>query len=75
MVVLSTSGCSPTALSSFSSIIAMSNTTTGSSSTPDVEVGNGVLLWFGEVADFDDVVGRAEPAQGADRASASPQSA
>jgi predicted enzyme related to lactoylglutathione lyase len=26
---------------------------------PDVEVGNGVLLWFGEVADFDDVVARA----------------
>jgi predicted enzyme related to lactoylglutathione lyase len=28
--------------------------------TPDIEVGNGVLLWFGEVADFDDVVDRAE---------------
>jgi predicted enzyme related to lactoylglutathione lyase len=27
--------------------------------SPDVEVGNGVLLWFGEVADFDDVVTRA----------------
>ena len=27
--------------------------------SPDVEVGNGVLLWFGEVAGFDDVVGRA----------------
>jgi predicted enzyme related to lactoylglutathione lyase len=27
--------------------------------SPDVEVGNGVLLWFGEVADFDDVVARA----------------
>lgn len=27
--------------------------------SPDVEVGNGVLLWFGEVAEFDDVVGRA----------------
>jgi predicted enzyme related to lactoylglutathione lyase len=27
---------------------------------PDLEVGNGVLLWFGEVADFDDVVARAE---------------
>jgi len=27
---------------------------------PDVEVGNGVLLWFGEVADFDEVVIRAE---------------
>ena len=27
---------------------------------PDVEVGNGVLLWFGEVPDFDDVVVRAE---------------
>jgi predicted enzyme related to lactoylglutathione lyase len=27
---------------------------------PDVEPGNGVLLWFGEVPDFDDVVGRAE---------------
>jgi predicted enzyme related to lactoylglutathione lyase len=27
--------------------------------TPDIEVGNGVLLWFGEVADFDDVVARA----------------
>jgi predicted enzyme related to lactoylglutathione lyase len=26
---------------------------------PDTEVGNGVLLWFGEVADFDDVVARA----------------
>jgi len=26
---------------------------------PDVEVGNGVLLWFGEVADFDEVVARA----------------
>jgi predicted enzyme related to lactoylglutathione lyase len=27
---------------------------------PHAEVGNGVLLWFGEVADFDDVVARAE---------------
>ena len=27
---------------------------------PDREVGNGVLLWFGEVADFDDAVARAE---------------
>jgi predicted enzyme related to lactoylglutathione lyase len=27
--------------------------------TPDVAVGNGVLLWFGEVADFDEVVARA----------------
>ena len=27
---------------------------------PTKEVGNGVLLWFGEVADFDDVVARAE---------------
>jgi predicted enzyme related to lactoylglutathione lyase len=27
---------------------------------PDVEVGNGVLLWFGEVADFDEAVVRAE---------------
>ena len=27
---------------------------------PDLEVGNGVLLWFGEVDDFDDVVARAE---------------
>ena len=27
---------------------------------PDLEVGNGVLLWFGEVADFDEVVRRAE---------------
>ena len=27
--------------------------------TSDAEVGNGVLLWFGEVADFDDVVARA----------------
>jgi predicted enzyme related to lactoylglutathione lyase len=27
--------------------------------SPDVEVGNGVLLWFGEVADFDAVVARA----------------
>jgi predicted enzyme related to lactoylglutathione lyase len=27
---------------------------------PDLEVGNGVLLWFGEVADFDEVVARAE---------------
>jgi predicted enzyme related to lactoylglutathione lyase len=27
--------------------------------SPDVEVGNGVLLWFGEVAEFDDVVRRA----------------
>jgi len=27
---------------------------------PDLEVGNGVLLWFGEVPDFDDVVARAE---------------
>ena len=27
--------------------------------SPDVEVGAGVLLWFGEVADFDDVVVRA----------------
>lgn len=27
--------------------------------SPGVEVGNGVLLWFGEVADFDDVVARA----------------
>jgi predicted enzyme related to lactoylglutathione lyase len=26
---------------------------------PDRDVGNGVLLWFGEVADFDDVVERA----------------
>jgi predicted enzyme related to lactoylglutathione lyase len=26
----------------------------------DVEPGNGVLLWFGEVPDFDEVVGRAE---------------
>jgi predicted enzyme related to lactoylglutathione lyase len=26
---------------------------------PDREVGNGVLLWFGDVADFDDVVARA----------------
>ena len=27
---------------------------------PDQEVGNGVLLWFGEVADFDEIVRRAE---------------
>jgi predicted enzyme related to lactoylglutathione lyase len=27
---------------------------------PDSDVGNGVLLWFGEVADFDTVVARAE---------------
>jgi predicted enzyme related to lactoylglutathione lyase len=27
---------------------------------PGAEVGNGVLMWFGEVADFDDVVTRAE---------------
>jgi predicted enzyme related to lactoylglutathione lyase len=27
---------------------------------PDREVGNGVLLWFGDVADFDDAVARAE---------------
>jgi predicted enzyme related to lactoylglutathione lyase len=27
---------------------------------PDREIGNGVLLWFGEVADFDEVVLRAE---------------
>ena len=27
--------------------------------SPNVEVGNGVLLWFGEVADFDDVVAHA----------------
>jgi hypothetical protein len=27
--------------------------------SPDAEVGAGVLLWFGEVADFDDVVVRA----------------
>jgi len=27
---------------------------------PDSAVGNGVLLWFGEVTDFDDVVARAE---------------
>jgi predicted enzyme related to lactoylglutathione lyase len=27
--------------------------------SPDVEVGNGVLLWFGEVVDFDDVLARA----------------
>jgi len=27
---------------------------------PNHDVGNGVLLWFGEVADFDDVVARAE---------------
>jgi predicted enzyme related to lactoylglutathione lyase len=27
--------------------------------SPDIEVGNGVLLWFGEVAEFDEVVGRA----------------
>jgi predicted enzyme related to lactoylglutathione lyase len=27
---------------------------------PDLEVGNGVLLWFGEVADFDGVVARTE---------------
>ncbi|HJV12880.1 MAG TPA: VOC family protein [Propionibacteriaceae bacterium] len=27
--------------------------------SPDHEVGNGVLLWFGEVSDFDDVVARA----------------
>jgi predicted enzyme related to lactoylglutathione lyase len=27
--------------------------------SPDVEVGNGVLVWFGEVAEFDDVVRRA----------------
>jgi predicted enzyme related to lactoylglutathione lyase len=27
---------------------------------PDREVGNGVVLWFGEVSDFDDVVTRAE---------------
>jgi predicted enzyme related to lactoylglutathione lyase len=26
---------------------------------PDSEVGNGVLLWFGDVSDFDDVVARA----------------
>jgi predicted enzyme related to lactoylglutathione lyase len=26
----------------------------------DLDVGNGVLLWFGEVADFDEVVARAE---------------
>ena len=29
------------------------------------EVGNGVLLWFGEVADFDDVVARAEQMEAA----------
>jgi predicted enzyme related to lactoylglutathione lyase len=28
--------------------------------SPDVEVGNGVLLWFGEVPNFDEVVARAE---------------
>jgi predicted enzyme related to lactoylglutathione lyase len=28
--------------------------------SPDAEVGNGVLLWFGEVADFDEVVVRAD---------------
>jgi predicted enzyme related to lactoylglutathione lyase len=28
--------------------------------SPDIEVGNGVLLWFGEVANFDEVVARAE---------------
>ena len=27
---------------------------------PDAEVGNGVLLWFGEVADFDEVVAHAD---------------
>ncbi len=27
---------------------------------PAAEVGNGVLLWFGEVADFDHAVARAE---------------
>jgi predicted enzyme related to lactoylglutathione lyase len=27
---------------------------------PDLEVGNGVLLWFGEVPNFDEVVARAE---------------
>jgi catechol 2,3-dioxygenase-like lactoylglutathione lyase family enzyme len=27
---------------------------------PDLEVGNGVLLWFGDVSDFDDVVERAK---------------
>lgn len=27
---------------------------------PDVPVGNGVLVWFGEVSDFDAVVGRAD---------------
>jgi predicted enzyme related to lactoylglutathione lyase len=27
--------------------------------TPDIEVGNGVLLWFGQVTDFDDVIERA----------------
>jgi catechol 2,3-dioxygenase-like lactoylglutathione lyase family enzyme len=27
---------------------------------PDREVGNGVVLWFGEVSDFDDVVTRAQ---------------
>jgi predicted enzyme related to lactoylglutathione lyase len=27
---------------------------------PDVEVGNGILLWFGEVADFDEAVVRAD---------------
>jgi hypothetical protein len=26
----------------------------------DAEIGNGVLLWFGEVTDFDGVVARAE---------------
>jgi predicted enzyme related to lactoylglutathione lyase/extradiol dioxygenase family protein len=31
----------------------------GSIGDPDREVGNGVLLWFGDVADFDDVVARA----------------
>jgi predicted enzyme related to lactoylglutathione lyase len=30
---------------------------------PGVDVGNGVLLWFGEVADFDDVVARVEQLQ------------
>ena len=29
-------------------------------SAPDREVGNGVLLWFGDVSDFDDAVVRAE---------------
>lgn len=32
---------------------------------PEREVGNGVLVWFGETADFDDVVARAESLEAA----------